>query len=196
MTLNGFVLPDAAWQRISPLSKSSTLILQLSRILSLSSKRSFEDTKRIMSPEMRPKSFGTFEKRAPDQKTCALSWLFRIRGPFLERPDTFRAHFGWHNPLCIFKTKASRSRKLCSYFNFYSLYNVWKDQLYRVSGSEVYELLFGPKKLAEISKRAPGLSWSSIGERINHYSLDKYHQNVWNYPVNNEFPFGYCTTKT
>ena len=27
----------------------------------------FEDTKRIMSPEMRPKSFGTFEKRAPSQ---------------------------------------------------------------------------------------------------------------------------------
>ena len=26
----------------------------------------FEDTKRIMSPEMFPKSFGTFEKRAPD----------------------------------------------------------------------------------------------------------------------------------
>ena len=25
----------------------------------------FEDTKRIMSPEMCPKSFGTFEKRAP-----------------------------------------------------------------------------------------------------------------------------------
>ena len=26
----------------------------------------FEDTKKIMSPEMRPKSFGTFEKRAPE----------------------------------------------------------------------------------------------------------------------------------
>jgi len=25
----------------------------------------FEDTKRIMSPEMGPKSFGTFEKQAP-----------------------------------------------------------------------------------------------------------------------------------
>ena len=25
----------------------------------------FEDTKRIMSPEIRPKSFGTFEKQAP-----------------------------------------------------------------------------------------------------------------------------------
>ena len=109
---------------------------------------------------------------------------------------SFRAHFGWHISLCIFKAKASRGTKLCNYFNFYSLYNIWKDQLYRVSGSEVYKLLFGPKKLAEISKRAPVLSWSSIGERINHYSLDKYHQNVWYYPVNNEFSFGYCTTKT
>ena len=27
---------------------------------------SFEDTKRIMSHEMSPKSFGTFEKQAPD----------------------------------------------------------------------------------------------------------------------------------
>ena len=26
----------------------------------------FEDTKRIMSPEIRPKRFGTFEKQAPD----------------------------------------------------------------------------------------------------------------------------------
>ena len=26
----------------------------------------FEDTKRIMSPEIRPKSFGTFEKQAPE----------------------------------------------------------------------------------------------------------------------------------
>ena len=26
---------------------------------------SFEDTKRILSPQMRPKSFGTFEKQAP-----------------------------------------------------------------------------------------------------------------------------------
>ena len=30
----------------------------------------FEDTKGIMSPEMRPKSFGTFEKRAP---VCQMS---------------------------------------------------------------------------------------------------------------------------
>ena len=29
----------------------------------------FEDTKRIMSPEIRPKTFGTFEKRAPEVET-------------------------------------------------------------------------------------------------------------------------------
>ena len=28
----------------------------------------FQDTKRIMSPEIRPKSFGTFEKQAPGQR--------------------------------------------------------------------------------------------------------------------------------
>ena len=28
----------------------------------------FEDTKRIVSPEIRPKSFGTFEKQAPGHK--------------------------------------------------------------------------------------------------------------------------------
>ena len=32
--------------------------------------------------------------------------------------------FGLHNSLCIFKTKVSRVTKLCSYFNFYSLYNI------------------------------------------------------------------------
>ena len=31
---------------------------------------SFKDTKRILSPEMRPKSFGTFEKQAPGLVSC------------------------------------------------------------------------------------------------------------------------------
>ena len=43
----------------------------------------------------------------------------KLWGLFLESPKTFQAHFGWHNSLCIFKTKASRGTKLCSYFNFY-----------------------------------------------------------------------------
>ena len=39
-----------------------------------SGRHRFEDTKRIMSPEMRPKSLGTFEKRAPGECShhCAI----------------------------------------------------------------------------------------------------------------------------
>ena len=39
----------------------------------------FGDTKRIMSPEIRPKSFGTFEKQAPGEMVAVLNqdggWL-------------------------------------------------------------------------------------------------------------------------
>ena len=34
----------------------------------------FEDTKRIMSPEIRPKSFGTFDKRAPGPSFSKHNW--------------------------------------------------------------------------------------------------------------------------
>ena len=40
------------------------------------------------------------------------------------------------------------SSKLSSYFDFYSLYNISKDQLYRISGSEFYEWLFEPEKFS------------------------------------------------
>ena len=33
----------------------------------------FEDTKRIMSPDLRPKSFGTFEKQAPAENNDRIS---------------------------------------------------------------------------------------------------------------------------
>ena len=39
--------------------------------------------------------------------------------------------------------------KLCSYFNFYFLYNISKDQLYRKGGSEFYEWLFGTFRAPE-----------------------------------------------
>ena len=38
----------------------------------------FEDTKRIMSPEMRPKSFGTFEKQAPGACLSKVPKLFGL----------------------------------------------------------------------------------------------------------------------
>ena len=62
-------------------------------------------------------------------------------GPFLESPETFRPHFGSHNSFCVFKAKASRGTKLCTYFTLYPLYNLWKDQLYRISGSQLCEWL-------------------------------------------------------
>ena len=37
----------------------------------------FEDTKRIMSPEIRPKSFGTFEKQAPGVRFSKVPKTFR-----------------------------------------------------------------------------------------------------------------------
>ena len=79
-------------------------------------------------------------------------WSREIRGLFLESLETFRTYFGCHNSLCIFKTKASQGTKLCSYFDFYPLYNIWKDQLYRISRSQFYEWLFGPEKFSGLSR--------------------------------------------
>ena len=45
--------------------------------------------------------------------------------------------------------------KPCSYFNFYSRHNIWKKQLYRVSGSEFYEWLFWPEKFSGLSRSGP-----------------------------------------
>ena len=68
------------------------------------------------------------------------------RGPFLESPETFRAQLAWHKFSLYL---SSRGTKLCSYFNFYSLDNIWKDQLLRMSGSASYEWLFEPEKFRE-----------------------------------------------
>ena len=94
--------------------------------------------------------FGTFEKRAPG--ACF------SKGPNL---------FGWHSSLCIFKTKMSRVTKLCSYLNFYSLYNIWKDQLYRISGSEFYEWLFGPVKFTGLLRNETPQVWRPLVARNN-----------------------------
>jgi len=83
-------------------------------------------------------------------KVDNLSWR-----PFLESPETFRVHFGCHNSPCIFETKASRGPNLGSYFNFYSLNKTGKEQLYRISGFEFYEWLFGPKKFSGLSRNGP-----------------------------------------
>ena len=94
------------------------------------------------------------------------------RDPFLESPETFRAHFGWHNSLCIFKTKASRGAKLRGYFYIYSLWNIWKDQLYKICGSEFYEWFFGPqletwKKMHVCTVFQDGVEYMSLSSGSN-----------------------------
>ena len=44
----------------------------------------FEDTKRIMSPEIRPKSFETFEKQAPGSRFSKHPVTYRARKVILE----------------------------------------------------------------------------------------------------------------
>ena len=56
----------------------------------------FQDTKRIMSPKMRTKSFGTFEKRAPGldsefQATC-VSTLFTLNSASSGFPPHTKNH--------------------------------------------------------------------------------------------------------
>ena len=51
--------------------------------------------------------------------------------------------------------KAFRDTKCCNYFNFHYLYNISKDQLYRISGSEFYEWLFEPEKFSGLSRNGP-----------------------------------------
>ena len=84
------------------------------------------------------------------------NWLAGVSGSgacFSKVPKLFGRISG--NSLCIFKTKASRGTKLCSYFCFYSLYNTWKNQLYRISRSYFYEWLFGPEKFSGLSRNGP-----------------------------------------
>ena len=105
----------------------------------------------------------------PDEK---VNWN-TTRGPFLESPETFRAHFGWHNSPCIIKTKASRGPKLCRYFKLYSLYNIRKDQLYRLCRSEFYEWLFGPEKVSGVSRKSPQARVTRSMISANQRSLSK-----------------------
>ena len=69
--------------------------INITAMFRASRRLSFEDTKRIPSPEMRPISFGTFEKRAPD-----LSGLSCSKGGY-HYPLDISIGFGSIHPLDI-----------------------------------------------------------------------------------------------
>ena len=78
----------------------------------------FEDTKRIMAPEIRPKSFGTFEKQAPAPQTgdmfCIVQivsfneiFVFNIKGP--SQPVCFAGVESCGSHFHLYRNCSSRS---------------------------------------------------------------------------------------
>ena len=112
--------------------------------------------------------------KRPDNNSCTLfncPWRDHIvtRDPFLKSPESFRAHFGWHNSLFISsKRRSLEARSFTVILNFYSVYNIWKDQLYRMSGSEFYEWLFGPDKYSELSSNGPQVNCEYLSVMSQH----------------------------
>ena len=128
----------------------------------------------------------------------ALHAILNSRRPFLESLETLRVFFEWQNSLDIFKSKASRgTRKLSCYWHFYSLYNIWKDQLPRISKSEFYEWLFVPgKAFGTFEKRAPEkevFPFQGIKREICQFSNTLQRKDAW-LPVQiyKTFFMGWC----
>jgi len=91
---------------------------------------SFEDTKRIMSPEMRPKSFGTFEKQAPGlifqqggedewKEACLSPYVFQFMKPWRWRSKKVHPFIQWIN-LSIYRMDSAIQK-----INCYLLHKQW-----------------------------------------------------------------------
>ena len=86
-------------------------------------------------------------------------------GPcFLKIPQLFKCISGDKILFAV-----SSKGKFASYFNFYSLYNFWKDQLYGMSRLEFDVWLFRShlKFFRIFGKQAPGMAENSTGKRKN-----------------------------
>ena len=70
----------------------------------------FADTKRVMSPEMSPKSFGTFEKQAPELKISDLSQICIILSLSV-------GNWGYHG-----HTESNQSTRIRYLFHFYCIH--------------------------------------------------------------------------
>ena len=64
----------------------------------------------------------------------------RVRGPFLETPETYRAYFGSYNFIRIPETKKFPGMKFCNN---------------RISGSQFLKWLFGSEKFTELLRNGP-----------------------------------------
>ena len=83
----------------------------------------FEDTKRIMSPEIRPKSFGTFEKPAPGNLSGGgLEFTHRaLVSPRFQDGGYFARNSFYVQILCVFSI-LSKTREECTTSNLAERY--------------------------------------------------------------------------
>ena len=74
---------------------------------------------------------------------------------FLETPETFRAHFGCHNFLRIFKMKTFPGMNFCKKFTLSYLQIIVKDQRFRISGRSFKNGFSDPKRLRDFRETGP-----------------------------------------
>ena len=67
---------------------------------------------------------------------------------------------------CFFQNERDLRQQNLQLFYFYSLYNVWKGQLYRISGSEFYEWLYGTKKFSGLSRNGLQRLWYKANNEL------------------------------
>ena len=91
-----------------------------------------------------------------------------------ESPETFRVHLEWHDSrVFFFKMKVTWGNKICCYFIFYSLYNVWK-------------------RPALQNKRV-GVLWMAIRGQKVFGTFEKWAPEAMIYKTNNELFSTFCS---
>ena len=92
-------------------------------------------------------------------------WIPLARGLFLKSPETFREYFGCHNSFYIFATPRFQAIKLRNLLSFSYVQNMLKDHLFKTSGLQFDNWLFGPKSSQEFRETGPGLSQYQTKDR-------------------------------
>ena len=82
-------------------------------------------------------------------------WIPLARGLFLKSPETFREYFGCHNSFYIFATPRFQAIKLRNRLSFSYVQNILKDHLFKTSGLQFDNWLFGPKSSQDFRETGP-----------------------------------------
>ena len=81
----------------------------------------------------------------------------RAWGPFLERPETFRAHFGRHNSPCILKRRRLEARNFAVFLDFIPFTTYERTSFTEYVGRSFTNGFSDPKSFREFRETAPWL---------------------------------------